>query len=65
MPRVRPVQIAQIGKFIRFNLTTKKYTHDRWKRELFTEEDFVVSTKVQKWMDEHQDWKTPEEIGRE
>jgi hypothetical protein len=26
--------------------------------------EIVISTKVQKWMDEHQDWKTPEEIGR-
>ncbi len=26
--------------------------------------EIVVATKVQKWMDEHQDWKTPEEIGR-
>jgi hypothetical protein len=26
--------------------------------------EVVVSSKVQKWMDEHQDWKTPDEIGR-
>ena len=26
--------------------------------------EIVVASKVQKWMDEHQDWKTPEEIGR-
>lgn len=26
--------------------------------------EIIIAAKVQKWMDEHQDWKTPEEIGR-
>ncbi|MFT3881369.1 MAG: hypothetical protein QM703_17100 [Gemmatales bacterium] len=26
--------------------------------------EVVISSKVQKWMDEHQDWKTPDDIGR-
>jgi hypothetical protein len=46
MTRVRPNQISHIGRYIRFNLTTKKYTHDRWKKDLFGAEDLFVSTKM-------------------
>jgi hypothetical protein len=46
MTRVRPNQIAHIGRYIRFNLTIKKYTHDRWKTDLFGIEDTYVSIKI-------------------
>jgi hypothetical protein len=46
MPRVRPNRIAHIGRYIRFNLATKKYTHDQWKNDLFEAEDSIISIKV-------------------
>lgn len=46
MARVKPTQIAPIGRYLRLNLTTKRYSHDRWKSELFSNEDTMVSTKL-------------------
>lgn len=46
MARVKPTQITPIGRYLRFNLMTKKYTHECWKRELFSNDDTQASIKV-------------------